>query len=73
LRDGDRGERGERGERVAVELETAGVKVAFTHTDVGTEAACLAFVNGAAQKLGWLDILINSIDGCRDDTLTKYS
>jgi 2-hydroxycyclohexanecarboxyl-CoA dehydrogenase len=51
---------GERGERVAAELETAGAKVAFTHADVGTEAACLAFVNGAAQKFGRLDILINN-------------
>jgi 2-hydroxycyclohexanecarboxyl-CoA dehydrogenase len=51
---------GERGQRVAAELETAGAKVAFTHADVGTEAACLAFVNGAAQKFGRLDILINN-------------
>src|SRR6267154_2264991 len=35
---------GERGERVAAELETA----------------CLAFVNGAAEKFGRLDILINN-------------
>ena len=28
--------------------------------DVGTEAACLDFVNGAAQKFGRLDILINN-------------
>ena len=35
--------------------------MAFTHADVGTEAAqCLAFVNGAAQKFGRLDILINN-------------
>src|SRR5438552_7084615 len=51
---------GERGQRVAAELETAGTKVAFTQADVGTEAACLAFVNGAAQKFGRLDILINN-------------
>jgi NAD(P)-dependent dehydrogenase (short-subunit alcohol dehydrogenase family) len=51
---------GERGQRVAAELETAGAKVAFTHADVGTEAACLAFVNGAAQKFGRLDILVNN-------------
>src|SRR6201987_263297 len=51
---------GERGPRVAVELETAGAKVTFTQADVGTEAACLAFVNGAAQKFGRLDILINN-------------
>ena len=50
----------ERGQRVAVELEAAGAKVAFTKADVGTEAACLAFVNGAAQKFGRLDILINN-------------
>src|SRR3981081_4333990 len=51
---------GELGQRVAVELETAGAKVTFTQADVGTEAACLAFVNGAAQKFGSLDILINN-------------
>jgi 2-hydroxycyclohexanecarboxyl-CoA dehydrogenase len=51
---------GERGQRVAADLQTAGAKVAFTHADVGTEAACLAFVNGAAQKFGRLDILVNN-------------
>src|SRR5437016_12978699 len=51
---------GERGQRVAAELETAGAKVAFTQADVGTEAAWLAFLNGAAQKFGRLDLLINN-------------
>jgi 2-hydroxycyclohexanecarboxyl-CoA dehydrogenase len=51
---------GERGQRVAAELEAAGARVAFTQADVGTETACLAFVNGAAQKFGRLDILINN-------------
>ena len=51
---------GDRGRRVATELEAAGAKVAFTQADVGTEAACLDFVNGAAQKFGRLDILINN-------------
>src|ERR1700758_3663350 len=51
---------GERGQRVAAELETAGAKIAFTQADVGTEAACLDFINGAAQKFGRLDILINN-------------
>ncbi len=51
---------GERGQRVAAELETAGAKVAFTQADVGTEAACLGFVNGAGEKFGRLDILINN-------------
>ena len=51
---------GERGQRVAAELETAGAKVAFAQADVGTEAACLDFVNGASQKFGRLDILINN-------------
>jgi 2-hydroxycyclohexanecarboxyl-CoA dehydrogenase len=51
---------GERGRRVAAELETAGATVAFTEADVGTEAACLAFVNGAADKFGRLDILVNN-------------
>ena len=40
---------GERGQRVAAELKTAGAKVAFPQADVGTEAACLAFVKDAAQ------------------------
>src|ERR1700748_2414500 len=51
---------GERGQRVAAELETAGAEVAFTHADVGTAAACLDFVNAAAQRFGHLDILINN-------------
>jgi 2-hydroxycyclohexanecarboxyl-CoA dehydrogenase len=45
---------------VATELETAGAKVALTQADVGAEAACLAFVNGAAQQFGRLDILVNN-------------
>src|SRR5262249_42446160 len=40
--------------------EATGAKVAFTQADVGTEAACLAFVNGTAQQFGSLDILINN-------------
>ena len=51
---------GERGRRVAAELEAAGATVAFTQADVGTEAACLAFVNGAADRFGRLDILVNN-------------
>src|SRR5690349_1622943 len=51
---------GERGPRLAAELETAGAKVAFTQADVGTEAACLDFVNGAARQFGRLDILVNN-------------
>ena len=51
---------GERGRRVAAELEAAGGRVAFTQADVGTEAACLAFVNEAAEKFGRLDILVNN-------------
>src|SRR5579864_3668821 len=51
---------GERGQRVAAELEAAGARIAFTQADVGTEAACLGFVNGAAQKFGRLDILVNN-------------
>jgi NAD(P)-dependent dehydrogenase (short-subunit alcohol dehydrogenase family) len=46
---------GERGQRVAAELETAGAKVAFTQADVGTEAACLDFVNGAIRKYEKVD------------------
>src|ERR1700674_1903256 len=51
---------GERGQRVAAELEAAGAKVAFTQADVGTAGACLAFGNGAAQKVGRRDILVNN-------------
>ncbi len=50
----------ERGQRVAAELQAAGGKVAFTHADVGTEAACVTFVNSAAQTFGRLDILVNN-------------
>ncbi len=51
---------GDRGQHVASELKSAGAKVAFTQADVGTEAACLAFVNGAAQRFGRLDVLVNN-------------
>ena len=33
----------------AAEIETAGAKVAFAQADIGTEAACLDFVSGAAR------------------------
>ena len=59
---------GECGQRVAAELETAGAKVAFVQADVGTEAACLDFVNGAAQKFGRLDCPIPRLQQlCRLD------
>jgi 2-hydroxycyclohexanecarboxyl-CoA dehydrogenase len=51
---------GERGVRLAAELEAAGARVAFTQADVGTEAACLAFVNGTSDRFGRLDILVNN-------------
>ncbi|UYN95659.1 MAG: SDR family oxidoreductase [Enhydrobacter sp.] len=51
---------GEGGRRVASELEKAGARVAFTQADVGSEAACLAFVDGAARQFGRLDILVNN-------------
>src|SRR5438876_4262734 len=51
---------GERGQHVAAEHETARAKVTLTQADFGTEAACLAFVNGAAQKFGRLEMLINN-------------
>ena len=50
----------ERGPRIAAELAAAGAKITFTHADVGTEAACLGFVTGAAQSFGRLDILVNN-------------
>src|SRR5438552_14116981 len=51
---------GERGRRVAAELEATGAKVSFTQADVGAEAACLAFINGAEQQFGRLDVLVNN-------------
>src|SRR6201986_2935421 len=51
---------GDRGRGVAAELQATGAKVAFTQADVGTEAPCLAFVNGAAHQFGRLDILVNN-------------
>ncbi|MGE0422067.1 MAG: SDR family NAD(P)-dependent oxidoreductase [Reyranellaceae bacterium] len=51
---------GERGRQVESELKNAGARVAFTQADVGTEAACLGFVEGAAQHFGRLDVLINN-------------
>lgn len=51
---------GARGQHVAAELEAAGGRVAFMEADVATEPACLAFVNGAADRFGRLDILVNN-------------
>jgi 2-hydroxycyclohexanecarboxyl-CoA dehydrogenase len=51
---------GERGHRIEAELKSAGAKAVFTQADVGTEAACVGFVNGAAQRFGRLDILVNN-------------
>ena len=41
----------ERGQRVGAKLQAAGAKIAFSQADVGTEAACPGFVNGAAEKI----------------------
>jgi NAD(P)-dependent dehydrogenase (short-subunit alcohol dehydrogenase family) len=41
-------------------IEAGGAKVAFAQAEVGTEAACIAFVNGAGEKFGSLDILVNN-------------
>jgi 2-hydroxycyclohexanecarboxyl-CoA dehydrogenase len=61
-RDGDRGRRLATELRVATELKPTltGATVAFTQADVGAEAACLDFINGAAQQFGRLDILVNN-------------
>src|ERR1700748_1533813 len=64
---------GERGQRIAAELENAGAKVAFTQADVGTEAACLGFVNGAAQTFGRLDILVNNAGIRKYETVDEAS
>ena len=50
----------DRGRAIEAELTAAGASAVFTHADVGTETACLAFVNGAAARFGRLDILVNN-------------
>jgi len=50
----------ERGRAVAADLTAMGGRVVFMEADVGTEAACLAFVRGAAMDFGRLDILVNN-------------
>jgi 2-hydroxycyclohexanecarboxyl-CoA dehydrogenase len=45
---------------VSTSIEAGGVGVAFTQADVGTEAACHGFVNGAAQTFGRPDILVHN-------------
>src|SRR6516225_4619832 len=42
---------------------TAPLLVAFTRADVGTEAACLDFVNGPAQQCQRIDSLLNNAGG----------
>src|SRR6266545_1476593 len=60
--DRDRGRRLATELRIATELKPTltGATVAFTQADVGSEAACLDFINGAAEQFGHLDILVNN-------------
>jgi 2-hydroxycyclohexanecarboxyl-CoA dehydrogenase len=64
---------GERGRRVAADLEAAGAKVAFTQADVGSEGACIAFVDGAARGFGRLDILVNNAGIRKYETVDQAS
>ncbi len=64
---------GARGRHLAAELEAAGAQVAFTEADVGTEAACLGFVDGAAAAFGRLDILINNAGIRKYETIEEAS
>jgi peptidylprolyl isomerase len=48
------------GEATLRRFVAEGAKVAFTQANVGSEAACLAFVNEAAENFGCLEILVNN-------------
>jgi 2-hydroxycyclohexanecarboxyl-CoA dehydrogenase len=49
----------ERGKRVAGEIG-ADERAHFTEADVGTEAACLAFIRNTVQRFGRLNVLVNN-------------
>jgi 2-hydroxycyclohexanecarboxyl-CoA dehydrogenase len=50
----------ERGRRVAAEIAADGGRAVFVEADVGSEAACLAFVQKAVERFGRLNILVNN-------------
>jgi short-subunit dehydrogenase len=47
-------------ERVAAECEKVGGKVLVVPTDVGDPEACKALMNGAMEKFGSIDVLVNN-------------
>jgi 2-hydroxycyclohexanecarboxyl-CoA dehydrogenase len=50
----------ERGKRVAAEIEASGGHVLFVEAHVEREAEAAAFVRGAADRFGRLDVLVNN-------------
>jgi NAD(P)-dependent dehydrogenase (short-subunit alcohol dehydrogenase family) len=57
----------------AKELQGLGVKAVGIVADLATEQGCKDFVEGAAQQLGGLDILINNVGGMIPGTLENLT
>jgi 3-oxoacyl-[acyl-carrier protein] reductase len=59
----------ERLDSAVAELAARGVKAVGIVADLATEAGCREFVEGAAEQLGGIDVLINNVGGMIPGTL----
>ena len=66
--------RGAQGLDAAVkEMQALGVKAAGIVTDFATEEGCKQFVDGAVEKLGGMDILVNNVGGLVPGSLDQLT
>ena len=66
--------RGAQGLDAAVkEMQALGVKAAGIVTDFATEEGCKQFVDGAVEKLGGMDILVNNVGGLVPGSLEQLT
>jgi 3-oxoacyl-[acyl-carrier protein] reductase len=60
---------GERLAKAVKDMQGRGVKAVGIVADLGTEQGCQRFVEGAAEQLGGIDILVNNVGGMVPGTL----
>lgn len=56
-------------EQAVQDMEAHGVKAAGVVSDLGSEQGCKAFIDGAIDALGGIDILVNNVGGMIPGTL----
>src|SRR5690606_19835305 len=59
--------------RAVAELEAPGVEASGIVADLSTEDMCRTYAEGAAEKLGGLDILVNIVGGMNPGTLDSLT